>query len=285
MWLPWEFAAIGALIVGVGGLALNGRDDRWGAFGAVLREVAIVASLYSLWQLAGHLSVVHLEGAMGRAEWLWDVERALFLPDEAEWQRAILDHPLLVQASNIYYGGAHVPGMGAFLVWMFFWHRDQYRPWRNAIAWLTAVCLVIQLVPVAPPRFVSSLGIVDTGVLYGQSVYSAFGSTVAGQLQAMPSLHAGWAVLIGIAAARVGRGPWRWIGAAHAVATMYVIVVTGNHFWADGIVAAAILAVILVLQRRLAERSATAAPDAPTPALESAPAAVFTSDQRSVDLT
>ena len=261
MWLPWQYAAMGAVLLGAAGVALGGRTDRWGAVGAVLREVALMAVLYSMWQLAGRLSVVHLEGAKWRGEKLWDLERAVKLPDEGEWQRAILDHPLLVQASNIYYGGAHVPGMGIFLVWMFFWHRDRYKPWRNALAALTAACLVVQLLPVAPPRLIPGLGVVDTGILYHQSVYSAFGSTVAGQLQAMPSLHAGWAILIAIAVWQVASGPWRWLGIVHAALTVYVIAITGNHYWADSIVAGVILLVVIAIQRGLLLRRGLEAAD------------------------
>jgi hypothetical protein len=49
-------------------------------------------------------------------------------------------------------------------------------------------------------------------------------------------------VLIGVAVARVGRGAGRWVGAAHAVLTVFVVVATANHFWMDGIVAVAVLA-------------------------------------------
>ena len=48
MWLPWEYAAVGAALLGAAGLALNGRVDRWGAFGAVLREIALMAVLYAM---------------------------------------------------------------------------------------------------------------------------------------------------------------------------------------------------------------------------------------------
>jgi hypothetical protein len=82
-------------------------------------------------------------------------------------------------------------------------------------------------------------GIVDTGKLYGQSVYS--GGLAVDQLSAMPSVHVAWAVLVGYHAWRIGGSRWRWLGPAHAVITIFVVVVTGNHWWLDGIVAVAIL--------------------------------------------
>ena len=43
--------------------------------------------------------------------------------------------------------------------------------YRNILAVLTFVCFLIQLIPVAPPRLLSGLGFVDTGLKYHQSVY------------------------------------------------------------------------------------------------------------------
>lgn len=256
MWLPWEYSAWGAAIAFVVAAALRARGGLSRSMAMVLHEAATVASLYTLWQLAGRLSVVHLEGAIGRGEWLWDVERMLLVPDEGVWQRAILPYSWLVQTANIYYGGAHVPAMGIFLVWLFFRHRDRYRPWRNAIAWLTGLSLVIQLLPVAPPRLVPAVAMVDTGEAYGQSVYASFGNTVAGQLQAMPSIHVGWAVLIGWAAWQESSSRWRAIGWIHAAVTAVVVVVTGNHYWADGVVAVVLLVTVRVAQAVLVARRA-----------------------------
>ena len=74
-----------------------------------------------------------------------------------------------IAVANLYYAAMHFPGMFVFLIWLFWWHRDEYRPVRQVLGWTTLVCLIVQLVPVAPPRFLP--GIVDTGKLYNQSVY------------------------------------------------------------------------------------------------------------------
>jgi hypothetical protein len=121
---------------------------------------------------------------------------------------------------------------------------------RNAIVVLTGACLLIQLIPVAPPRFVPGLGVIDTPAMYGQSVYGPVGKGVADQLSAMPSVHVGWAVLIAVVAWRISRSPWRWIAVVHAVATFTFVATTGNHFWLDGIVSIAILALIFEGRRR-----------------------------------
>ncbi len=64
---------------------------------AVASEAAVVAGLYSIWQLAGTVSVMKVNGALERARWLWDIERWLHLPSEAAMQRLVLPHSWLVQ--------------------------------------------------------------------------------------------------------------------------------------------------------------------------------------------
>jgi len=251
MWLPWTYSLpLAGLLFAIGAMA--GRVDGGGtlsspAVGAVAREASRVALLYTLWQVAGRLSVSGIERANDRGLWLWNLERTLGLPSERAFQDLIVPHGWLTQAANIYYAGAHVPGMGVFLVWLFFRHRAEYPGWRNVLAGITFVSLLVQLIPVAPPRLIPSIGMLDTGVAYGQSVYAIGGSTVAGQLQAMPSLHVGWAALIAIATWRLSTGWARWLGAAHVIATVVVVTVTANHYWLDGAACVALLVPMVML--------------------------------------
>jgi PAP2 superfamily len=39
------------------------------------------------------------------------------------------------------------------------------------------------------------------------------------------------------------RTRWRWLAVLHPIVTTLVVVITGNHFWMDGIIATAIVAV------------------------------------------
>lgn len=269
--LSWQQAAITACAVGIVGVALVGfgrvlrpagrtgyRAQRWAALaGPFLREAGVVLGLYALWQLAGSLAGTP-EGAIGHAWWLWDAERAIHLPSELDIQRWLLPHRALSQAANIYYATMHFGMLIAMLVWLFARHRDRYPAIRNAMAATTALCLFISFVPVAPPRMLSSLGFVDLAARYGQSVYATGGTVGADQLSAMPSVHVAWAVLVAWAVISSGVSRWRWLIVAHPVITVAVVVGTGNHFWADGIVASAIAALVLgamtVLPSRISRR-------------------------------
>ncbi|HEX3335115.1 MAG TPA: phosphatase PAP2 family protein [Jatrophihabitans sp.] len=238
--LTWQHSGeVAAVLATTGcGLALSiNRTVR--AIGAFFRETAVIGVLYGLWQLAGEVSVTGTDGAYARARWIERVEGELPLPSERSVQHLILGHRLVVEGANLYYAAMHMTMMLTFLIWLFVRHRRHYRPVRQVMAWTTLGCLIIQLLPVAPPRMLP--GIVDTGRLYDQSVYS--NGLAIDQLSALPSVHVAWAVVVGYYVWRISPSRWRFIGPAHAALTIFVVVATGNHWWLDGIVAIAVLAV------------------------------------------
>jgi PAP2 superfamily len=247
--LTWQQSAVLAAALLLFALVLHLADTRATVWAhPFVREAGILSALYSLWQLAGTLSVVGTSDAFARARTLVHVERDLHLPSEAHIQRMVLHHPLTVQACNYYYAVMHFGVLAVFLLWLFLRHRDQYRSVRWTLVLVTFACLAIQLVPVAPPRLLP--GFVDTAVQYDQSVYSlGFG---ADQLSAMPSVHVAWAVLIAWSVVQLSRSPWRWLVVAHPLATAWVVVATANHFWLDGAAAIAVLAVCVGGQRATA---------------------------------
>lgn len=70
----------------------------------------------------------------------------------------------------------------------------------------------------------------------------------------MPSVHIGWALLIGVCVLCVASNPWRYLGAVHAAATTFAVVATGNHYCADGFVAAVLVAATLAAQALVRRR-------------------------------
>jgi hypothetical protein len=121
------------------------------------------------------------------------------------------------------------------------------------------------LVPLAPPRMFPQWGFVDTMATLGPDAYAGRSGAVANQIAAMPSLHVGWALLIAYVAWRCAPRWLALVASAHAAVTVLVVVVTANHFWLDGIVAAALLALAVALLPR-PERLEARVPSRPTPA-------------------
>ena len=256
--LSWSQAAVaaGALIAVAVALRLA-RRPRLTGIALFAQETALVLGLFALWQFAGSFSAMGPDGALSRGSWIWHFERVLHLPNETSLQRLLLPHPLIVQAFNLYYDTLHFPVLIACLIWLFVRHRADYGRRRITLAAFTGGCLFIQLIPVAPPRMLPGTGMTDTAVLYHQSVYQAVAGFNADQLSAMPSIHVGWAILVAIMVISAVRSRWRWLALLYPAATTLAVVVTANHYWLDGIVAALVLAAVLLAQggvERLAAR-------------------------------
>jgi hypothetical protein len=229
------------------GLALEPAEPRRARrnWPMILRDFIVLNVLFIIWRLVGRVSLFHEAGAFGRGRWIWHLERALRLPSEAAMQRAILPHETLSKICNGYYEYAHAPLLAATLIWLLWRHREAYPRWRNLVVAFTGVSLVVGLLPVAPPRLIPSFGMVDLADRYHQSVYSALGKGITDQLSSVPSVHVGWAILVAAAIITVSRSRWRWAAIAHPVITLYVVVVTANHYWLDAVAAVLLLAVIV----------------------------------------
>jgi membrane-associated phospholipid phosphatase len=73
------------------------------------------------------------------------------------------------------------------------------------------------------------------------SVYDAIPG--ANQFSAMPSIHVAWAAAVALIVIVSARTRWRWLALGYPLATLWVTVVTGNHFTIYGVAAFVLLAV------------------------------------------
>jgi membrane-associated phospholipid phosphatase len=244
---------------------------RWGAlarraaarldpagFGRELALVAVGGLAYFL--IRGGV-VDRAAEAFARAGDLIELERRLGIFWEPAMQDWILGSRVLIDLSNAVYFWLHMPLIAAMGLWLFWRKREVYRLTRNAFLGSAVVALICYAaLPVAPPRFFPELGFVDTMALYSQASYQAQEVGVfVNPYAALPSLHFGWALLLGLALwwARP-RGRWTWAFAAGALlipaGQAISIVLTGNHFILDAVAGAAVaglgLAMALVWRRR-----------------------------------
>ncbi|WP_420453050.1 phosphatase PAP2 family protein [Ilumatobacter sp.] len=248
-WPTWQQGAVACVVCAAVGLLL-GRMRPTRTTEIVLpavRELAVLTGLYALWRTAKLLPLVQSQGAMERARRIVEVQDAMGLPTELSLQRWVVERDPLGWLSAAYYAGMHVPALLTFLAWMFWRHRDAYGRWRDVLALTTAGCLLIRFQRVAPPRFLVDLGYVDLSEIHSMSVYGPVGTGVSGQFVAMPSIHVAWAAVIGFGIAASSPSRWRWLAAAHLPVTILVVVVTGHHWWLDGIVALVLVALAVVI--------------------------------------
>ncbi|WP_097967499.1 phosphatase PAP2 family protein [Streptomyces sp. or20] len=219
----------------------------------LVREFLLVAGLFLAYKFGRQAANGHVEEAFRNAGNVWDLERALHLPGEGAVQGLLLLHSqTLIHAANTYYAAVHFPATALFLVWLYWRRPRHYVRSRRVLAALTGAALVLHLLfPLAPPRMLPAAGLVDTGQVYGPTVYGQTPATdtMANQFAAMPSLHVGWAVMVAVGLIVATRSRWRWLWLLHPALTLLVVVGTANHYWLDAIVVGAMLAVALVVFR------------------------------------
>ncbi|MFD8827683.1 phosphatase PAP2 family protein [Streptomyces sp. NPDC059605] len=218
----------------------------------LIRELLLVVGLFVVYKLGRQAANGHVDEAYANAGHVWDLERSVHLPAEGAVQDLLLRDETLVHLANTYYATVHFPATALFLVWLY-WRRPRHYVWsRRVLAALTGAALVLHLLfPLAPPRLLAATGLVDTGQMYGPTVYGATPSTdsMANQFAAMPSLHFGWALMVAVGLIVATRSRWRWLWLLHPAVTLLVIVGTANHYWLDSIVVSALLAVALAALR------------------------------------
>lgn len=218
-----------------------------------IRELLLIAVLFGIYK-AGRLAANgRVAEAFRNARDVWDIERWLHLPSELNVQDGLLKSHALIEAANSYYAYVHFPATAAFLLFMYLRRPAYYRWVRWVVVAITGAGLALHLtVPLAPPRMLTFTGLIDTGARYGPSVYGAPQTdTVANQYAAMPSLHIGWAIIVAVGLIVACRTRWRWLWLAHPVLTVLVVVSTANHYWMDGLVVSAMLAITMVALRPL----------------------------------
>ena len=228
-----------------------------GRWSRPLVEAGLVITLYLVYR-AGRLIVTGQEAkAFANAEVVRAAEALLSLPSEVDVQAMFHGLPQVFEVANVYYVYAHFPITIAFLIWGFLYRpAAEYRWARNLLATQTMLALALHmLLPLAPPRMFPELGFVDTMARWGPSAYDGPSAAVANQYAAMPSLHVGWAVLIAVVVYRTGPRPVAALAIGHAAMTCFVVTVTANHWWLDGVVATLLLGVALLVHQPPGERS------------------------------
>jgi hypothetical protein len=206
-------------------------------------QIGLYLLAYLLYSAARFITVGDLSTAKDHAAWIVGLESDLHVGVEASVQQAFTGSWLMWVLNHLYLAAQLVVLPGALV---FLYHRSQplYEKLRNTIlaTWLISIP-VYALFPVAPPR------LAGTGLLDTISDHTAFGlkggltTSFYNQLAAVPSLHVGFAVAIGIAISASLRNPvLKGIALLWGPVIGLAVVATGNHFVFDmaaGIVAAA----------------------------------------------
>ena len=223
-------------------------------------EIALVALAFLFYFLVRGSVVDREDEALRNAIDIIDLERTLGFFWEPELNAAILDHQALIQLFNAVYFWGDFPLIVGIGLWLYFFgHRHEYTVARDAVLASGAIALVIyHLYPVMPPRLLPpelGFGFIDTLEAHSNLSYQAQSTQpFVNPYAAVPSLHYGWAALVGGVLFWATRNPWlRTLGVLMPIAQLTSIVFTANHYIFDAMVGLAVallgLLVAMALQR------------------------------------
>jgi hypothetical protein len=222
-------------------------------------ELLLIGLSYWVYSLVRNAVPEHKAAAVHHGEWLFALERTLHLDFEPFVNRTVDGVTWLIVGMNYYYATLHFIVTVGVLVWLYYRHPDRYRPARSVLYVTNAVALIgYYTVPLAPPRFYPEYGFIDTVVKHHTWGSWASGDVAAAsnQYAAMPSMHIGWSLWCAITVFMLVEARWvRVLAVLYPLATLTVIVSTGNHFVLDAAGGGATLAVGFVAQYVFSGRS------------------------------
>jgi membrane-associated phospholipid phosphatase len=227
----------------------------------VLGQVLLVASgVFVYFRIRG-ITDASVEVAHAHASEIVRAERWLGLDVEATVQAPVVSSQTLATAANWVYVWGHWPVIVATMAWLVWRHRDAFRRLRDAMLVSGFLGMIVFVsYPVAPPRLFDR-GLVDTVTESSEAYRYLQPPAFVNQYAAMPSLHAGWDLLVGLAilgaATTIGV---KTIGALMPVLMTWAVVATANHYILDVVAGIALAlighAVALWLESRRTSRRA-----------------------------
>ncbi|MFF9216268.1 bifunctional glycosyltransferase 87/phosphatase PAP2 family protein [Streptomyces viridosporus] len=210
----------------------------------LLLELLLIRVTYAAYAKV-RLAATGGSNAAGRAraeehgQQILDLERVLHLDIEYAVNHAVVEIGWLRNFFDFYYTSFHF-AVPLTVLGLLYWRRPvDYRWARSSLGFTTLLALVgFWLYPLAPPRLMPHLGIIDTvnGVQdFSQPDYGTF-TALTNQYAAMPSLHFGWSLWCGLVVAIIAPRMWmKALGLLHPLFTAAAIVATGNHWILDAV--------------------------------------------------
>ena len=233
------------------------RVARW----PLARELATLGSFALLYAGVRAITEGSTASAVANAQRILRLEQWLGIAWEESVQAAVIGSDTAVAVTNWVYIWGYWPVILASAVYLWRRHRDHYLLLRRAVLLSGfAGLLVFALLPTAPPRL-ADIGVVDTILEQSRSYRVMQPAEVTNQYAAMPSLHVGWSLLIGIVVAVVvSNRIVRSLSLMLPLAMSFAVVATANHFVLDVVVGiVVVLAALAVVAQLTGPRPVVAA--------------------------
>lgn len=221
----------------------------------ILKQAGLVVlGIFFYFRIRG-LTESSRDTAVAHAHDIVGFEKKLGIDVEGTMQAPVSTSHAVEAFANWIYIWGHWPVIIITMVWLAWQHRDTFLRLRDAMLVSGFLGMLIFVTyPVAPPRL-ANLDLIDTVTRSSHAYRVLQPQAFVNQYAAMPSLHAGWDLLIGISIVTAAGSLWlRLVGFLMPVLMVLAVLVTANHYLVDVIAGLALAlighAVALVLERR-----------------------------------
>lgn len=215
-------------------------------------QIAVIATAIAVYFLVRGATDSAAAEAVRNANKLVSFERALGIYHEPGLQQTLASAEMVRTALNWIYIWGHWPVIVVTLLWLARRNPDVFRRIRNAMMLSGGIGMVLfATFPVAPPRL-ADLGMADTVTLTSDAYRVLQPAVFTNQFAAMPSLHAGWNLLIGLAIIAAARRPLlRLVGVLLPMLMAASVILTANHYIVDVLAGTALTSVCWIVVPRL----------------------------------
>ncbi|WP_433359828.1 phosphatase PAP2 family protein [Actinoplanes sp. CA-142083] len=239
----------------------------------LLPQLAVMVAAVAAYFLVRGATQAATAEAVRNAHSVVGLERALGLFHEPGWQASAMSVPFLRTVLNGIYIWGHWPVIAITLIWLARRHPAVYLRARNTMLLSGGIGLIIfATFPVAPPRL-AGLGMTDT-VTAGAHAYRVLQPAMfTNQYAAMPSLHVGWDLVIGLAIAAASRHVLlRLVAVTLPVAMVITVLCTANHYLVDALAGATLTTLCWLLAGSIRPRRAATMTPSPREDVDRLPA-------------
>ncbi len=199
------------------------------------RQVVYLVVLYLVYLSTRIHSTGAVDEALRNARDVAEWERGSGWLVEKTAQELVTGSAALAVTFNLLYVLPHFLAVLGFLWWAYH-HRPAAYPFARNVFYLSSLAsfVIFVVFPVAPPSAVPELGIINTMAVYGPISYEMGADPFRNAVAAMPSVHIVYAAIAGVGLAILAKPWWmRTLAILYIPLSIFVIVVTGNHFLAD----------------------------------------------------
>ncbi|HEX7060163.1 MAG TPA: phosphatase PAP2 family protein [Solirubrobacterales bacterium] len=227
----------------------------WGDLG---RQIGLLILVDLAYETVRGLAEGQRAVAFANGQRIIDFQQATHTFFEPDLQAFFVRFDWVIDFANQVYMNSQFAVVIAFFFWLYMFRNDSFYFVRNMFMVSMGLALIgYTLYPAAPPRLFPQYGFIDTindfsNVNHDSALVKVFINPYA----AVPSMHCAFSLMVGLSAARLSRHWYtRTLWSMWPALVIWVVIVTGNHYWVDAALGALVAATSALVASRLLARA------------------------------